>query len=241
MNNIYYFFRNIPDGSNFVLYHFSHLFIILTSFILSIYFIKKVNLNRRLELFIGYGLLIQQIVLYLWYIFSKYNIIKEGLPFYHCRIAILSLAFGFIFNINSLKNLGSVWGFIGSVIAIIYPNLDPFSFPHITQFSFFIGHIFLLLGSIYYLFIQKKSFSKKDFNQILIFTNIFHLMMFALNNLLNSNYAYMRKSPIALGSNLNPIVYSLIVIILFNIILKCFFYVFNKIKLNNQIVVEVIL
>ena len=33
-------------------------------------------------------------------------------------------------------------------------GLDPFVFPHITQFSFFIGHLFLLWGAVYCIFIE---------------------------------------------------------------------------------------
>ena len=62
-----------------------------------------------------------------------------------------------------------MWGLIGAVFALIYPSgLDPFLFPHITQFSFFIGHLFLLWGSVYCIFIECVKFDKRTLKQLYI-------------------------------------------------------------------------
>ena len=46
-------------------------------------------------------------------------------------------------------------GLIGAVSAFsISVVLDPFVFPHITQISFFIGHLFLLWSSVYCIFVE---------------------------------------------------------------------------------------
>ena len=220
MENIIYFFRNIPEYSNFTIFGITHIGILLTAIIGSILLIKRMKVCRKTEKFIGSILLFQQAILYTWYISSGYNTLIEGLPLYHCRIAILLVGLGLIFKKDLFKKLGSILGIIGSIVALAYPGLDPFLFPHITQFSFFIGHLFLLWGSIYCLFIERVTISECDYNKIAMFTNTYHISMFVLNHILGSNYGYMRKSPIGIGDNLPPVIYGAIVICLFNILLS---------------------
>lgn len=126
--------------------------------------------------------------------------------------------------------IGAYWGIFGSISALLFPYIDPFAFPHITQFSFFIGHLFLLWGSVYILSVKKIGMSKSDFKITLIFTNIYHLSMFVINNIIGSNYGYMSLPPINIDIHFNPIFYGLLVIMMFNIVLFIEYTLINKIK-----------
>ena len=171
------------------------------------------------------------------YLLSKYHVLTEGLPLYHCRVAIILMGIGLLFNKRICRKLGSMWGLIGAVFALIYPSgLDPFLFPHITQFSFFIGHLFLLWGSVYCIFIECVKFDKKDFKIAIYFTNIYHISMFILNHIIGANYGFMRVSPIGIGKNLPPIVYGLIVIGIFNLLMIFMSVLINKQEKSNEMV-----
>lgn len=232
MQNLIHFFRNIPEYSNFTVFGPFHILILIIAILGCFLILKNVHRNRKIELLFGTVLLLQQGILYSWYLFGP-NLLKEGLPLYHCRIAILSLGLGLILNKPFLRRLGSLWGLLGATIALGYPNLDPFLFPHITQFSFFIGHLFLIWASIYCLFIEQISIEPQDYKNIVIFTNIYHITMFFLNPLLLSNYGYMRVSPIELGSNLPPIIYGLFVIAIVNLAMHIIYTIANNIT-NSQ-------
>ena len=190
--------------------------------------------NRILELFIGVILITQQVILYTWYSISKYNLLKEGLPLFHCRIAIIFVGIGLIFNRKPLMKIGSYWGIFGSISALLLPGIDPFSFPHITQFSYFIGHLFLLWGSIYLLSVKKIGMSEIDLKNLLLFTTAYHLLMLMVNTILNSNYAYMNAPPFYIGDGLNPLIYSLTVIMIFNIVLCIEYFFINKNAVVNE-------
>ncbi len=60
--------------------------------------IKRIAVNRKFEKIIGIVLLSQQIILYAWYLLSKYHVLTEGLPLYHCRVAIILMGIGLLFN-----------------------------------------------------------------------------------------------------------------------------------------------
>lgn len=234
MQSIFYFFRSNTGHNNFITFEALHLFILFTALLVSIFIFRIKRESRKLELFIGSVLILQQVLLYIWYFTSKFNLLKEGLPLYHCRIAIIFIGIGLIFNKKFIMRLGSYWGIFTSILALLFPGLDPFSFPHITQFSYFIGHLFLLWGSVYLLFIKKVCMSKKDFKNAIIFTNVYHLLMLFINKIIGSNYAYMSSSPIDTGIKLSPFIYALSVIMIFNMILIIEYILINKDKKTEE-------
>lgn len=230
MENILNFFTTNTGANNFVTFGPLHLFILSIALVISIFISIRKTESRKFELFIGSILIFQQLFLYSWYFTGKYNTFTEGLPLYHCRIAIIFIGIGMIFNKEMLMKLGSYWGIFGSISALLFPGLDPFAFPHLTQFSYFVGHLFLLWGAIYLLSVKKIGMSKSDLRNVAIFTNIYHVLMFVINNALVSNYGYMSSPPISIGAKLNPIVYGLVVIVIFNIILFLEYILINKTK-----------
>ena len=230
MNFSKYFFRNTSEYFNFKIFGWQHITILFIGILGIISIIKRIAVNRKFERIVGIVLLSQQTILYTWYLLSGYNLLIEGLPLYHCRIAIILMGIGLLFNKSICRKLGSMWGLIGAIFALIYPSgLDPFVFPHVTQFSFFIGHLFLLWGSVYCIFIECVKFDKKDFKIAIYFTNIYHISMFILNHIIGANYGFMRVSPIGIGNNLPPIVYGLIVIGIFNLLM-----IFMSVLINRQ-------
>lgn len=228
MQNIKYFFRGVPDNTKFVQFGLSHLWILIVSTLVSYIIIKHKEENRRLEIFIGIVLIIQQGALYMWYTATNYNVLTQGLPLYHCRIAILFLSIGLLFNKVPLMKLGAYWGLAGAIIALVIPaDMDPFMFPHITMVSFFIGHMFLLWGSIYVLYAKKIGITKTDLKRILTFTNTYCVVIYIFNYMAKSNYGFMNSSPIQVGNNLNHFMYGIIVILISNIVINIIYHVLN--------------
>lgn len=219
MDKIRYFFRGGQEDYYFKLFGLPHIIHLIIAVAVVIHILKINRDNRRFELVIGVTLLIQQIVLYSWYLGANFKVITEGLPLYHCRVAIIALSLGLIFNKDVLTKIGAYWGFSGSILALIVVRPDGFYYPHITLFSFFIGHYFLLWGAVQILFVKKIGMSKKDYYFMLKFTTGYHIFIFFVNNILGANYAYMASSPIGFASNWGAIPYALLVITVFNLII----------------------
>ncbi|MDY6015196.1 MAG: TIGR02206 family membrane protein [Bacilli bacterium] len=231
-----YFFRNTSEYSNFKIFGSGHISILLVAILGVVSMIKRIGISRKFEKIVGIVLLSQQAILYTWYLLSGYKLLTEGLPLYHCRIAILLTGIGLLFNKSICKKLGSIWGLIGAVFALVYPSgLDPFIFPHITQFSFFIGHLFLLWGSVYCIFVECIKLNKKDLKTTIYFTNIYHISVFILNHMIGANYGFMRISPIGIGNNLHPVVYGLIVTALFNVLIIFMNSLMNRQQKSNEV------
>lgn len=230
MGEIQYFFRTSVEENKFINFGAVHLTLLLIALIGLLAIIYRKRESRLFELFVGITLLIQQTTLYIWYFKGNYHFLQEGLPLFHCRIAIILISVGMIFKKEFMMKMGSYWGIFGSTSALLFPGLDPFVFPHMTQFSYFIGHIFLFWGSIYLLTVKKIGMNKNDFKNVIVLTNLYHIVIFNINNLINSNYAYMKSSPIGIGNKLNPILYGFVVIMIFNLILSLECFIINKSK-----------
>ena len=236
MDFLKYLFRNATEYSDFNIFGLAHITILFIGILGIVFILKRMNVSRKFERILGIVLLAQQIILYTWYLRSGYKLLTEGLPLYHCRIAIILTGIGLFFNKSICKKIGSIWGLIGAVSALVYPVLDPFVFPHITQFSFFIGHLFLLWGAVYCIFIECIKIDKKDFKTVIYFTNIYHIVVFILNHMIGSNYGFMRVSPIGIGNNLHPVVYGIVVMVIFNLLMILMNAFINRQKKSSEIV-----
>lgn len=230
MGEIQYFFRTSVEQNKFINFGAVHLTLLCIALLGVLTIIYRKRESKLFELFVGITLLIQQTTLYIWYFKGNYHFLQEGLPLFHCRIAIILISVGMIFKREFMMKMGSYWGIFGSTLALLFPGLDPFVFPHMTQFSYFIGHIFLFWGSIYLLTVKKIGMNKNDFKNVIVLTNLYHIVIFNINNLINSNYAYMKSSPIGIGNKLNPILYGFVVIMIFNLILSLEYFIINKSK-----------
>ncbi len=228
IENLRYFFRGTPDGYVFDIFSFTHLFILGFTILGIIIIIKNrraIRTNeRRMK---GWKsvlvslILMQQGILYLWYIFSGYFSIQESLPLYNCRVAMISIAFGLLLNNKTLKYIGCYWGILGGIVALTMVNLDPFSFPHYTFVSYFLGHIVLLWSVIFIIIIERMEFNKSTLKKILAITNIYNIFILSFNLLTGSNYCYLVESPFMtekIFSLVGHVGYSLIMFALFNIV-----------------------
>ena len=152
---------------------------------------------RFVYLFKGIQIL-QLLALYSWYV--GFGIpFSNSLPFYHCRLAMFAVVF--LPDKWQSKQYFALLGASGAVFALVYPVFDPYDFPHITSFSFLIGHYALLVNSLVYLMNHyDKSLLKKY--RIVSYTFIFNLFLVGVNQVTGGNYGLLTHPPIISGENL---------------------------------------
>lgn len=133
----------------------------------------------------------QLLSLYIWY-GAKMIPISNSLPFYHCRLAMFALLL--LPDKTKLKQYFALMGVSGAIFAIGYPIMDAYTFPHITAFSFLIGHYALLVGSIIYLMCYYKS-NFLSWKAIILYTFVLNLFLVIINYLTGGNYGILRYTP----------------------------------------------
>ena len=152
---------------------------------------------------------VQLLALYAWYI-GFHLPLANSLPLYHCRLAMFAVIF--LPDKWKIKQYFAILGASGAIFALGYLVFDPYDFPHITSFSFLIGHYALLVNSLIYLFNHyDKHLLKKS--EIIAYTLMLNLFLIGVNQATGGNYGLLARPPLISGDN--PLVnYSLVSFIL---------------------------
>ena len=140
------------------------------------------NNPKFVRLFKGIQIL-QLLALYSWYV-------GFGIPFSN------SLPFAVVFLPDKWlsKQYFALLGASGAVFALVYPVFDPYDFPHITSFSFLIGHYALLVNSLVYLMNHYDKTLLKKY-MIVAYTFILNLFLVGVNQVTGGNYGLLRDTP----------------------------------------------
>ena len=145
---------------------------------------------KFVRLFKGIQIL-QLLALYSWYV--GFGIpFSNSLPFYHCRLAMFAVVF--LPDKWRSKQYFALLGASGAIFALVYPVFDPYDFPHITSFSFLIGHYALLVNSLVYLMNHYDKTLLKKY-MIVAYTFILNLFLVGVNQVTGGNYGLLNKTP----------------------------------------------
>ncbi len=214
-----YFFRGEPDGFVFKIFSPIHIIILLTLLILMILMYKYKNkLNpKKFTLITMSMLLIDRMIMFYWYYTSGVLSLKDSLPLFTCRSAVYLLLLYFITKNRFIKSVAVYWSLFGGIIALIYPSMFAYKFPHYTNFSFFILHMLLIIAGFSIVLFDNYQFDIKGFKNVAMFTVAYLLVVkfFVVNLIDGANYCYLRESPIFKDAlvNMNTYMYSLVVIL----------------------------
>lgn len=213
MEAILYLFRTEPDTVAFSAGAPVHLLLVAMAVIGVVWILRnRARISqKRFEKAVGWLLLCQSALMYLWYHMGSFMPLEYGLPFYTCRMSILLYAVHFLTGRRFLSSLALYWGFYGSILALTYMDLHPFSFPHYTVISYFLGHILLLWSVVYTLFVERRPLTTNGLRQSMAAAFLFNLCLFAFDRQFGVNYNYLVEPPLWrewLGS-LPPTVYFL--------------------------------
>ena len=165
--------------------------IMMLLLVLCIYGALAYHKNPKfVRLFKGIQIL-QLLALYSWYVVFGIPF-SNSLPFYHCRLAMFAVIL--LPDKWRSKQYFALLGASGAVFALVYPVFDPYDFPHITSFSFLIGHYALLVNSLVYLMNHYDKILLKKY-MIVVYTFILNLFLVGVNQVTGGNYGLLNKTP----------------------------------------------
>lgn len=142
--------------------------------------------------------IIQLTVLYTWYVVYSLPI-SNSLPLYHCRLAMFALVLWP--GKSRFKQYFALLGASGAFFALVYPVFDPYDFPHVTSFSFLVGHYALWVNALIYLFKNYQPNLLKRW-QLAVITLAINAGLVLVNILTGGNYGLLSEPPFITGSPL---------------------------------------
>lgn len=186
--------------------------IVYAGLVIAIIIAYKFRKNEKLlKLLLAVNVLLQ-ITLFIWYLGYKELFIQEGLPLYHCRIAVLMTAVGYAAKKPKMTKYFAWLGIIGTIVAFGVPDPSDYMWPHLTNITFICTHYFITMSS---LMVIAKNEVKLDLKSVVVITLIMNLVIMILNTILGSNYSYLMKLPPALPIDVNKyIIFALMTLLL---------------------------
>ena len=177
-----------------------HIIPIIITVILSIILIRfsnrKLNQKQQEQVFKALGFFVSYTVLvfHLHLIFKgNYNIATD-LPLFLCSFMAL---FIFIFTNNRKYWLFEIllfWIIAGTSQAVVTPDI-PFGFPSFDYFRYWIAHLGLLVIIFYAIFVLKMRPTWKSMFKSFLALQLYAIIIFGINYILNGNYFYLNKKP----------------------------------------------
>jgi len=155
-------------------------------------FISK---HKKIILLIVSGLLIwTQLARYLGVFLKGEFTFTESLPFYMCRLSVLVLLYYTLTKDKRVESFLFYWGATG-LAGIIYPNGSIGNIVNLTE-TFYIDHFFLSIMPFFLVVYQGYKPSLKD---LLIITGLMAILLYSfipINNLIGSDYFYLKDQSI---------------------------------------------
>lgn len=125
-------------------------------------------------------------------IYGTYNY-KTNLPLHFCFISGYLFMAAWLFKNNKLIRLTYFCGFIGPLVAIIWPDVNnQYTF---VFYQFFISHHVFLLGNLFLYCAYNYEINKKDIIYTFVFCNCIFALVSIVNFFLGSNYIMSKKLP----------------------------------------------
>lgn len=208
LQGFWYLFRSRPEEIQFAFTwkHALMTLVFVLGYVGLILWMRRMRSARDWKILHGierlsYVLLALVVVgLYSWY--AWHHIHKDSLPFYHCRFSmIILLAFAFW---NALRKRRSMhfllqWAVamatFGGWLAMLMPDPDPFRFPHVTNFTYGVGHF--VLGYIALILLRLWD-EKPGFRNLLkaqVFLLVYNCFLIGFDYWYKENYGYFRSLP----------------------------------------------
>jgi len=118
----------------------------------------------------------------------------EDLPFQLCNIAPFILWLAYYLRSRVLWGVIFMWIMAGTLQANFTPNLHQ-AFPHFEWFRYWIIHVWLIISILYGIILLDYRLVWQDIFRSLFWLNIFALIMYPVNKVLNANYLFLINKP----------------------------------------------
>lgn len=171
--------------------------IVLCSLLLFLYR-ERIMKNESLKHAIRYGiillLIVSEVSLNVWYVFTDSFDMRYSLPFQLCSISVYLSTIMLFTKKQVLFEIVYFAGIGGALMAILTPELF-YSFPHYRFMHFFIAHAAILLACFYMVWVEKRKPTLLSLAKSFVFVNIMAMVAFIVNIVTGGNYMFVGAKP----------------------------------------------
>ncbi|NSW90322.1 MAG: TIGR02206 family membrane protein [Firmicutes bacterium] len=199
MNN---YFTPDYNGEPFELFSTTHIITIIVLALINFFIIfhykkkkEEEKLKKRFRYILALFLLLNETAYTTWSVVTGDWTPGYSLPLHLCDMAMFFSVIMLISKNYFLYEITYFWGLGGSLQTLITPDLYPYSFPHFIYFNFFFAHSAVVTAVLFMTLVEGFRPFKKSILKAVIFTNIYMVIISAVNILTGGNYLFLCHKP----------------------------------------------
>lgn len=187
------------DGPPFELFGSGHIATLITLLILIVYVVMIRNASQKVKDFTRYAIVFfmwgAEISWHLWNVFNHTWTVQTMLPLHMCSLMIWVAGFMMLTDDRRLFPFVYFLGVGGAIQAVLTPESGAYGFPHFRYLQTVTAHSFLILTGVFMTVVERLRPTWKDILKVLIYANVYMVIVFLINLMLGSNYLFINQKP----------------------------------------------
>ncbi|MBT3390431.1 MAG: TIGR02206 family membrane protein [Chloroflexi bacterium] len=187
-------------GAPFVLFGIAHLTAlgaVAISIILLVCLSKQLNENQRQS--VRYGLAIvlmfNEISYHIWNIVNDRWSLQWNLPLHLCSIFVWLSVYMLLTKNHAIFEFAYFLGISAAIQPLLTPDAGTYGFPHFYPVQLFISHGSIIAAAVFMAAVEGYRPRVASIWRIIIWGNIYLLVVTGINLLISSNYLYTLHKP----------------------------------------------
>ncbi len=187
------------SGTPFVLFGPSHLIALAIILLVNVSLFFWRNPSQMARKAMRYGLtavlLLDELILHLWYISNGLWSAQKMLPFHLCAVMVYLTSAMLITRNQFIYEICYLLGIVGALQAVLTPDNAPYNFPHWRFISVFLSHGSIIAAAVYMTVIEKFRPTWPAVVRTWIAAHLYAIPIFILNLLIGSDYLFINRKP----------------------------------------------
>lgn len=187
------------QGAPFQLFgpaHLGGLFALLLLNLSLLPFKKSDDLIRnRIRLILAFALWGNEIVWHAWMIYHSQWTVQTMLPLHICSLMVWVSGVMLVTRSYRIYEFAYFLGIGAGIQALATPDLGIYGFPHFRYFQTLLSHGLIVTTPIYMSIVEGFQPTWRSMLKVAIWTNVYALVIYFVNNALGSNYLMVNAKP----------------------------------------------
>lgn len=140
-------------------------------------------------------LLVDEAAWHLWNLQTGQWNIQTMLPLHLCSVLVFASAYMLITRSYPIYEFAYFLGIGGAIQALLTPDAGIYGYPHFRFFQVIISHGSIVTAAIYMTFVEGYRPYLSSLKRVFIWTNVYMVVVFILNQIIGSNYLFIAHKP----------------------------------------------
>lgn len=193
------YFSKDYQGPPFELFGSGHIATLIILLLLIIYLFLIRNASEKLKKSTRYTIAIVMLGTetswHIWNIVNGTWTVQTMLPLHMCSVMIWLSGYMLITDDRRVYPFIYFLGIGGALQAVLTPESGSYGFPHYRYLQTVTSHGFLILSGIYMTVVEGLRPTWKDMGKVILYANIYMVIVFFINLALGSNYLFINMKP----------------------------------------------